>query len=224
MQDSRVLFAFDLFHIYSPQLTLYPIKIYKISIMSIQMSLVFCALVTQMAILFVFLLPMPHSIRTNLVNGAAAINLNANFKVGLIFSSILMFLQFMDCLKKLQKFSHIENPYFAQVNTARGGDMLYDQLALKFYAQRNLYITGAVLYLGLSINSVVSILRNLVHKQIELRKLQLQPKADDSEVLTKLRKELAQRDLNIETMKKQIKGAQAAYDSLTPLAERSKDD
>lgn len=192
--------------------------------MSIQMSLVFGVLVTQMAILFVFLLPMPLSIRKNLVNGAAAVRLNANFKVGLIFSSILMILQFMDCLKKLQRFSHVENPYFAQMNTARGGDMLYDQLALKFYAQRNLYITGAVLYLGLSINSVVSILRNLVFKQIELKKLQLQPKVDDSETLAKLRKELAQRELNIETMKKQIKGAQVAYDSLTPLTERSKDD
>lgn len=188
------------------------------------MSLVFGVLVAQMAVLFIFLLPMPLSIRKNLVNGAAAVRLNANFKVGLVFSSILMTLQFMDCLKKLQRFAHIENPYFAQMNTARGGDMLYDQLALKFYAQRNLYITGAVLYLGLSINSVVSILRNLVFKQIELRKLQLQPKADDSETLAKLRKELSQREINIETMKKQIKGAQAAYDSLTPLTERSKDD
>lgn len=187
------------------------------------MSLVFGVLVTEMAVLFIYLLPMPFVVRRKLVNGAAALRQNSNFKVGLVFSTILMALQFMDCLKKLQRFANIENPYFAQ-NTARGGDMLYDQLALKFYAQRNLYITGAVLYLALSINTVVSILRNLVSKESDLRKLQLTPKESDSDVLAQLRKELKLRELDIETMKKQLKSAQAAYDSLTPLEERSKDD
>lgn len=187
------------------------------------MTLVFGVLVAEMVVLFVYLLPMPFLVRRKLVNGAAAIRQNANFKVGLVFSTILMALQFMDCLKKLQRYAIIENPYFAQ-NTARGSDMLYDQLALKFYAQRNLYITGAVLYLGLSINTVVSLLRNLVSKEAELRKVQLAPKETDSDVLELLRKELKLRELDIETMTKQLKSAQVAYDSLTPLEKRSKDD
>lgn len=189
------------------------------------MSIVFAVLVTEMVVLFIYLLPMPFVIRRNLVNGAAALRQNANFKVGLVFSSILMALQFTDCVKKLQRYAHTDNPYYAQMaNAARGGDMLYDQLALKFYAQRNLYITGAVLYLALSINTVVSILRNLVTKEAALRKLQQEPKHDDSEVVAELKKQLKQKETDLETMKKQLKSAQTAYDALTPLEERSKDD
>lgn len=190
------------------------------------MSLVFGVLVTEMIILVIILLPMPLVIRRKIVGVATAVRLNSNFKVGLVFSTVLMILQFMDCLKKLKRFSKIENPYFAQTtNLARGGDMLYDQLALKFYAQRNLYITGAVLYLALSINTVVSILRNMVEKETEYRRVQLKPSAAETEKqVSKLRQELALRDKSIVAMKKQIENSQIAYDSLTPLEERSKDD
>lgn len=191
--------------------------------MSIQMSLVFGVLITEMVVLFIYLLPMPFIVRQKLVDGAAAVRRNTNFKVALVFSTVLMSLQFMDCLKKLKRYAHTDNPYFAQ-NAVRGSDMLYDQLALKFYAQRNLYITGAVLYLGLSINTVVLILRDLVSRKAELRKLLLATRGSDATVVEHLRKEVHQRELDLEIMKKQLSSALAAYDSLTPLNERTKDD
>lgn len=192
--------------------------------MSIQMSLVFGVLVVQMVVLFVLLLPLPLMLRQNLVKAATALRQNTNFKVGLYFSSVLMLLQFVDCVKKLQRFSNVENPYFAQsINSARRSEMLYDRLALKFYAQRNLYITGAVLYLALSINTVVSILRNLVNKETQLRQKKLQP-SGEKEKQAMLREKINQRDLDITVMKKQLERSQAAYDSLTAQKERSKDD
>lgn len=196
--------------------------------MSIQMSLVFGLLVVEMSILVLLLLPLPHMLRVRLLNVCATLRQNKNFQVGLLFTSILLGLQFLDCVNKLKRYATLENPYFAQFNTQQqmAGGLLYDKLASKFYAQRNLYITGAVLYLGLSINTVVSILRKLVFKETSYRELSKNTKSTeaDDEQIRSLREQISKREVDIATMKKQLKGLQSAYDGLSASGEKSKDE
>lgn len=196
--------------------------------MSIQMSLVFGLLVVEMSILVLLLLPLPHMLRVRLLNVCATLRQNKNFQVGLLFTSILLGLQFLDCVNKLKRYATLENPYFAQFNTQQqmAGGLLYDKLASKFYAQRNLYITGAVLYLGLSINTVVSILRKLVFKETSYRELSKNTKSTeaDDERIRSLREQISKREVDIATMKKQLKGLQSAYDGLSASGEKSKDE
>lgn len=192
------------------------------------MSLVFGLLVVEMSILVLLLLPLPHMLRVRLLNVCATLRQNKNFQVGLLFTSILLGLQFLDCVNKLKRYATLENPYFAQFNTQQqmAGGLLYDKLASKFYAQRNLYITGAVLYLGLSINTVVSILRKLVFKETSYRELSKNTKSTeaDDEQIRSLREQISKREVDIATMKKQLKGLQSAYDGLSASGEKSKDE
>lgn len=192
------------------------------------MSLVFCVLVAQMATLVLLLLPLPHALRVKILDITTALRLNVNVKGGVVFSIVLMMLQFWDCVNKVKRYSHTENPYFTQFNNQpqMSTGFLYDQLASKFYAQRNLYITGAVLYLALSINTVVGILRKLVSKETEYRrvkKLAASGTTDNAEA-TRLRELIKQREMDIATMKKQLGGVQTAYDALTESEVRNKND
>lgn len=196
--------------------------------MSIQMTLVFGVLLVEMAGLILLLLPLPYVVRTKILDASAFLKRNNNVKVGVVFLGLLMGLQFLDCVRKVQRYAQTENPYFAQYNTAQqmSAGLLHDQLALKFYAQRNLYITGAVLYLALSINTVESILRKLVSKEAAYRagkKLTAADTTRDEEVES-LRALIKQREMDIEAMKKQLNGVQTAYDALSAPEARSKDD
>lgn len=182
--------------------------------MSIQMSLVFATLMGQMAILAFLLMPLPHGVRARLVRGYAALRKTANFKVGLIFTLTLMALQFMDCLRKLQKYTRLEDGMVNRAMQAVG--LLLEQLASKFYAQRNLYLCGAVLYLGVAIETVLGILDKLVTKEALYRAAQV----EDPALVEQIRK----KDVEIAAMKKQLDGLQVAYDSLSSPEVRNKDD
>lgn len=194
------------------------------------MSLVFGALVAQMSYLLLILLPLPHIIRVRILNAYSTLRKNSNVKVGVVFSLVLLTLQFVDCVKKLQKYAGSSNPYYAQFQLGQqmGGQMLYDNLASKFFAQRNLYITGAVLYLAVAINTVHNILDKLVKKETEYRVLSKQSAAEaakgDLEETQRLRDLLSLRDKDISAMKKQLEGIQVAYDLLNDNQVRSKDD
>lgn len=192
------------------------------------MSLVFGVLMAQLATLVLLLLPLPHRVRSKLLDVSAMLQKSTNYKVGVIFVTALLGLQFMDCLNKVKRYSHMTNPYFAQMANPQQmtASLLFDQLASKFYAQRNLYITGAVLYLEMAIYTVITILRKLVYKEnayrasVELRKA----KPTDGSEAEKLRSLILLRVVDIATMKKQLEGVQSSYDKLTPAEARSKDD
>lgn len=194
------------------------------------MSLVFGALVAQMSFLLLILLPLPHIIRVRILETYSTLKKNSNVKVGVIFSLLLLTLQFIDCLKKLQKYAHSSNPYYAEAQRGQpvGALMLYDKLASKFFAQRNLYITGAVLYLAVAINTVHSILDKLVKKETEFRALSKESAAksaaEDVGAIEHYRELLSVRDKDIATMKKQLEGIQTAYDLLNEDQARSKDE
>lgn len=184
------------------------------------MSLVFGVLVAQMAFLLLLLLPLPHPLRVRIMKVVDAMQRNSNLKVGLVFTTVLLGLQFWDCVNKLTKYSHNKNPYYA--NTL--GGMLSDQLASKFYAQRNLYISGAVLYLEVAIGTVVTILRKLVKKEAEIRASSKKDGSSDASEADKYRELIRQKEVDIAAFKKQISGLQTAYDGLTEPEVRSKDD
>ena len=60
------------------------------------MSLVFCTLIGQMITLLVLVLPLPYVVRQKIVDLTFALQKNQNFRVGIVFSIILMSLQLLD--------------------------------------------------------------------------------------------------------------------------------
>lgn len=200
--------------------------------MSIQMSLVFAALMVEMAVLFLFVLPLPQVLRLRFVEVANFLQGLTNFKIGQYFATILLLMQFVDCWQRLRKFEYMTNPYYTaghqQPVPGFRGLLSSEQLASKFYSQRNLYITGAVLYMELAINTVLSILRKMVAKEQEYRQLSRAEqdtlsRADVSEA-EKLRQLIAAKELDIETLRKQVQGLQLSYDALSDTTVRAKDE
>lgn len=194
------------------------------------MSLVFGALIAQMSYLLLILLPLPHIIRVRILETHSTLKKSSNVRVGVIFSLALLALQFIDCLKKVQKYAFSSrSPYYAEAQRGEQlGGILYDRLASKFYAQRNLYITGAVLYLAVATNTVHSILDKLVKKESEYRLLTKEsaPKnvEGDLKAVQHYKNLLAVREKDITTMKKQLQGIQSAYDLLTADLVKSKEE
>jgi len=197
------------------------------------MSLVFGALILEMVTLLLMVLPLPHPVRVKIIDISILLRNLKNFKIGFWFTVILLSMQFMDCIQRLQRFGHLGNPYFA-LNSQNNqfGTMSYDQLASKFYSQRNLYITGAVLYLMLAIFTVSTILKKLVSKETEYRKLSSGEAKGDSKVaneeelneVAKYKKLIEQKELDIATLKKQVGGLQKSYDDLNPSQPIEKDE
>lgn len=181
------------------------------------MSLVFGLLIFEMGYLLLLMVPLPFPVRQRLVNGSVKLNQSRNFKSGWAFTTVMLGLQFIDCVQKLQRYHSVDGSF--QVRDA--GPARYDQLASKFYSQRNLYITGAVLYLEISIVTVVTILKKLVQKEELYRAattaetgLSDKHTDDNKEEAAKLRELIKQKENDIAVFRKQLDGAQKQYDSL----------
>lgn len=193
--------------------------------MSLQMLLVFGTMIFQMITLLLFVLPLPLMVRSQIVTLYTKITTAQNFRIFLMFSITLMSLQFYDCIQRLEKYRRV------QENDVLQGFVNYDKLASKFYSQRNLYLSGAILYLLMGIYTVASIVKKLVLKEKLYRELIAERddgsktgKSDDSEEIVKVKHliELKQKDIN--ALKKQLNGLQTAYDGLNKGEERSKGD
>ncbi|CUM67092.1 uncharacterized protein PRCAT00004781001 [Priceomyces carsonii] len=180
--------------------------------MSIQMTLVFGLMTAEMAYLLVLLLPLPFAIRKKILQLSEMVKSSQRFKVTLIFFTILLGMQFMDCLNRLKKLEFQRNPYFTQDYQPQR--ISYDQLASKFYSQRNLYITGAVLYLELSIFTVMKVFKKIVLKEESFRSLLSKVPPKEDEEVEKYKSLIKKKQLDIDTFRKQIEGLQASYDDL----------
>lgn len=198
--------------------------------MSIQMTMVFVTLCVEMLILFIMVLPLPQIVRRKIIGAIDVLKGSSNYTVGVIFLSVVLGMQFIDCLNKLRRFDYLKNPYFTSSSMGNPSSMLTnDQLASKFYAQRNLYISGAVLYLELAIFTVSTHLRKLVAKEDRLRSFNIKSeskdeKVDDAQEVEKYQVLIESKEKDIATMKKQIAGLQGSYDKLNPTTVNSKDD
>lgn len=164
----------------------------------------------EMGLLFFMVLPLPHVIRRKFVKAIERLQASSNFKIGVIFISTILGLQFMDCLQRLRKFDYLKNPYFTTSNTSTSNTMLSnDQLASKFYSQRNLYISGAVLYLELAIFTVSTILKKLVAKKDTLRSMNVKKEfGTKKEEANKYKELIKVKQEEINNLKKDIKSQQ----------------
>lgn len=184
------------------------------------MTLVFSTLCLQMGFLLLLVLPLPHLIRTHIIDLVLLLETSTYFKTGVGFWTMLMSMQVADCVQRLNKFSgggRGGNPYYASsVNNQQNQNspLTHEQLASKFYAQRNLYLSGAVLYLIISIYTVVSIVKKLVLKEKAIREFKVV--SNDDEII-KYKELIRVKQQDIDTLKKQIKGLQASYDSLSEV-------
>lgn len=183
--------------------------------MGLQMSLVFVCLLTQMVSLVILLVPWPHVVRRNVIAMVDRLVKLPNFRVFVAVETVLLILQFIDCLNRLKRFNNkMQSLLFTS-----------DLLATKFYSQRNLYLSGAVLFLNIALFTVVLIVRKLISKEAEFRKIKASKgPVDEKAEVDKYEQLIAKKQKDIEILKKQIDGLQRAYSQLTPDSTANKKD
>ncbi|AJS77655.1 Yet2p [Saccharomyces cerevisiae YJM1527] len=128
--------------------------------MGVYLAVLFSLLVIEMAILFILVLPLPQRMRRWLYIRYSIISTNKKFRTYMVGIMIFVGLLFIDSWKRSQirvsTYRNQKNPYIINSVTP------VDALASRAYNQRNVYISGFIIYFYICILTVMSILRRIV--------------------------------------------------------------
>lgn len=107
-----------------------------------------------------------------------------------------------------------------------GGSQRMEVQARKFYSQRNMYLCGFTLFLSLILNRTYVMILDVLRLEEKVKRYEGDPatKGKDSAKLAeagnageigKLRNQLAEKDRDLETLKKQSEGLNREYGNLS---------
>ena len=98
--------------------------------------------------------------------------------------------------------------------------------ARKFYSQRNMYLCGFTLFLSLILNRTYVMILDVLRLEEKVKRYEGDPKAQGKQSdklaqaggageIGKLKNQLAQKDRDLETLKKQCEGLQREYNTVS---------
>lgn len=193
--------------------------------MSLYFTLLFALLTIEMSILFVLVLPLPNRIRKIFYNTYQKLSKNQQVKTILIIFIIIVGLLFIDSWKRAQinvtLYRHqrnVENVENIRNNYDSHAVTPTQALASRAYNQRNIYISGFILYFMIGIATVMSIVRRLVKYQDLINNDKIENTKDvvgnknDTDEIIKLKKELELKTIDLETLQKQVKNVETYFD------------
>lgn len=155
--------------------------------MSLYFTLLFAFLVLEMVILFALVLPLPNKLRKIIFHTwRKAVN-NQQSKTVVVILAIIVGLLFVDSWKRANlpiKTHHMDET----------GEQSLQLLATRAYNQRNVYISGFILYFMIAITTVMSVVGRLIKYQ------DMETTVGDE----KLVKELKEKETEIESLNKKL--------------------
>jgi len=193
--------------------------------MTLYYSLVFLLLVAEMALFMLLIVPLPFTIRRKMFTFISESPLIAKLQYGMKITFIFILILFIDSVNRVYRVQ-IE---LAESNKQQGAAVLgherMEVQARKFYSQRNMYLCGFTLFLSLILNRTYTMILDVLRLEEKVKKYEGDPKATgkESEKLAnagnvgeigKLRKQLAEKDRDLETLKKQSEGLSREYNNL----------
>ena len=106
-----------------------------------------------------------------------------------------------------------------------GGSERMEVQARKFYSQRNMYLCGFTLFLSLILNRTYTMILETLQLEEKVKRYEGDPKAKGKESdklsqaggageISKLKNQLAQKDRDLEALKKQSEGLNREYNKL----------
>ncbi|GMM27363.1 hypothetical protein DAMA08_000790 [Martiniozyma asiatica (nom. inval.)] len=164
--------------------------------MSLYFFIIFLLLVALSLSLLLLLLPLPISLHARVIQLIGTLKANKNVKVVAIMATVAVSMSFLDACKNGMglKFSD-EIVEYANV---------WDKRARKFYAQRNVYLFGGVLWLEIALMFAFFLVSSLVRNKTKLASLAVDSAKKD---------ETAESD-EVEKAKKDVAALQSQYDNL----------
>ncbi|CAI1565631.1 hypothetical protein SEUBUCD646_0K01560 [Saccharomyces eubayanus] len=188
--------------------------------MSLYFTALFLMLTVEMVMLFIFVLPLPFRIRRGIFSSYNQLTAKQQIKTVIVIMGGLVGLLFIDSWKR----SQIRVSLYHNDNSGSMGSSAVtpiQALASRAYNQRNMYISGFILYFSICIPTVMSIVKRLVKYQgliNEQKKQKLTktsprtekvPKQADS---TKLEEQLKKKQISLEGLQKQVKNLEKYFD------------
>ncbi|CAO3695062.1 unnamed protein product [Umbelopsis ramanniana] len=184
--------------------------------MALHYSICFGIMVTEILIFGVLILPLPKHWRRQLVKFVSTSPLVAKAIHILKIIFVFVFVLFVDAINRLQRPGGLED------QSAAGQHMMHDMrsgaafAARKFYAQRNLYLTGFTLFLSLILNRTHTLLIELsvAEEALETNGQVGSANSDESKTLREQIAELKKKHLDYDTLKKQAAQQNKEFDRL----------
>jgi len=177
----------------------------------------FLLLVAEVITFLFIVFPMPFAVKKNiftfLSNSPIVGKMVYALKISFIFIGIL----FLDAVQRMFRITaevSLAKEQGGGVHNTRGESTLYGKM---FYAQRNAYLTGFCLFLSIILTRTFYIILDLIHVQEEYAKLKTQyaggvTDQEGQATIKKLQTQLASKDKDIETLKKQASQLSQEYD------------
>ncbi|KAI4131107.1 MAG: hypothetical protein LQ347_003119 [Umbilicaria vellea] len=198
--------------------------------MTLYYSLVFLLLVTEMSIFMLLIVPLPYTWRRKLFAFISDSPLVAKLQYGMKITFIFILILFIDSVNRVYRVQVELAAAKQQGGTAGaaaiGGSERMEVQARKFYSQRNMYLCGFTLFLSLILNRTYVMILDVLRLEEKVKRYEGHPaaKGKDSDRLAqaggpgeigKLKNQLAEKDRDIETLKKQSEGLSREYGNLS---------
>lgn len=193
--------------------------------MTLYYSLVFLLLVAEMALFMLLIVPLPFTIRRKMFNFISESPIIAKLQYGMKITFIFILILFIDSVNRVYRVQ-LE---LAESNKQQGSSVLgherMEVQARKFYSQRNMYLCGFTLFLSLILNRTYTMILEVLRLEEKVKKYEADPKtkskeseklinAGSSGEIGKLRALLAEKERDIEILKKQGEGLGREYNKL----------
>ncbi|CAD6635859.1 BAH_G0032130.mRNA.1.CDS.1 [Saccharomyces cerevisiae] len=188
--------------------------------MSLYFTTLFLLLTVEMVMLFIFVLPLPFRIRRGIFSTYNQLTAKQQIKTIIFITGCLVGLLFIDSWKRSQiRVSLYHNDNSGSIGSSAVTPI--QALASRAYNQRNMYISGFILYFSICIPTVMSIVKRLVKYQglineqekQKLNKPSSNSKTDSNEAdSTKLQEELRKKQISLEGLQKQVKNLEKYFD------------
>lgn len=188
--------------------------------MSLYFTTLFLLLTVEMVMLFIFVLPLPFRIRRGIFSTYNQLTAKQQIKTIIFITGCLVGLLFIDSWKRSQiRVSLYHNDNSGSIGSSAVTPI--QALASRAYNQRNMYISGFILYFSICIPTVMSIVKRLVKYQglineqekQKLNKPSSNSKKDSNEAdSTKLQEELRKKQISLEGLQKQVKNLEKYFD------------
>ncbi|KAL9135241.1 MAG: hypothetical protein Q9175_003577 [Cornicularia normoerica] len=194
--------------------------------MTLYYSLVFALLVFEMSVFGLLIVPLPYSVKRKLFTFISENPLIAKLQYGLKITFIFILILFIDSVNRVYSVQvELAKTKSSQNSAMLEGSGRMEVQARKFYSQRNMYLCGFTLFLSLILNRTYVMILDTLRLEEKVKRYEGDPKASGKESdklaqaggageIGKLKNQLAQKDRDIETLKKQSEGLSREYGNL----------
>lgn len=187
--------------------------------MSLYYSLVFGVLVVEVVVFSILALPIPTKLRRPLTLVLLKPFQNEVVQITIKFILGFILLLFVDTINKVYNIDRELSGATADARTAKGSGVMSSQdrielLSRKFFAQRNMYLTGMTLFLTFTVVRTFSLVQELLQLKDKYRKESpkfdtTQSEKNNEERQKELQREIEEKDAEIERLKEKAEALQS---------------